>query len=440
MTPQLLLSLKKKATRFRTEIYTQRQARLQKLADWIQLNDEAIITALSSDFKKPRFETIISEISPVLDDIKHTNSHLKKWMRDKKVSTPSTLLGHSSRIRFENKGVVLVIAPWNYPFQLAICPLVAALSAGNSVVIKPSELTPHTSNLIKKMILDCFSEDEVTVELGAKEKTQELLGYDFDHVFFTGSTQVGRIVAKACADRLIPVTLELGGKSPTIVDETADLNEAAEKVFWGKYLNRGQSCIAPDYILVQQSIADQFVTKIKDLAQKNTQSDMGVIISESHHQRLQRLAGTNENLNTQTLKLVEVKDLNHESMKEEVFGPVLPILRYNQLSELENLVVQKEKPLALYIFSKNRDTINWVLSRFTSGGAGVNSVLLHFANHNLPFGGVGASGNGRYHGHYGFLEMSHQRGIIEQKFLSIARKLLLPPYTKEKYKILDFVK
>lgn len=440
MNQQLFQSLKTRALTFRTEEASTRKDRINKLATWIKNNQEAIVEALQADFKKPRFETIISEISPVLDDIKHTNSHLKSWMKPKCVSTPSTLFGHTSKIRYEGKGVVLIIAPWNYPFQLALSPLVAALSAGNTVVIKPSELTPKTSDLIKKIVTECFAADEVVVELGAKEKTEELLSYDFDHVFFTGSTQVGKIIAKACAERLIPTTLELGGKSPTIIDQTANLDEAAEKIFWGKYLNRGQSCIAPDYILVQQSIADTFIAKIKALAGANSQSDKAVIINDRHHQRLQKLVGSNTDLNAETLTLVEANDLQHSSMQEEVFGPVLPIIRYNNLNELDQLVVQKEKPLALYVFSQDQNNIQNILNRYTSGGAGINSVLLHFANNNLPFGGVGASGNGRYHGHYGFLEMSHQRAVIEQKFLSITRKLLLPPYTKEKYKLLSLIK
>ncbi|AGH95515.1 aldehyde dehydrogenase family protein [Pseudobdellovibrio exovorus] len=440
MNSQQFQELKNTALSFRTESAKERLARLKKITVWIKSHQEEIIEALQKDFKKPRFESIISEIAPVLEDIQHTSQHLKKWMKDKCVSTPSTLFGHSSRIRYENKGVVLIISPWNYPFQLALSPLIPTLAAGNTAVIKPSELTPHTSALIKRLIEDCFPANQVLVELGAKEKTEELMSYNFDHVFFTGSTQVGRIIAKSCAERLIPVTLELGGKSPTIIDETADLDEAAEKIFWGKYINRGQSCIAPDYILVHESVATTFTQKLRLLADSNAASDKALIISERHHQRLQKLARTDRDLNAQTLEVLEIESTSHSIMSEEVFGPVMPVLRYRQLSDLKNLIDTKEKPLALYVFSKKQDNIKWILNNFTSGGVGINSVLMHFANHNLPFGGIGQSGAGRYHGHYGFLELSHQRAVIEQRFLSVTRKLVLPPYTPFKYKLLSWLK
>jgi aldehyde dehydrogenase (NAD+) len=440
MTQQLFSLLRKKALSFRHETYRERLGRLQKIRTWIETHEGEIVDALSADFKKPRFETLISEISPVIDDIKQCQSKLKSWMKSRKVSTPSTLFGHTSLIRYENKGVVLIIAPWNYPFQLALSPLVAALAAGNTVVIKPSELTPRTAEVIRQLAEDCFSKDEVCVELGAKEKSQELLGYNFDHVFFTGSTQVGRIVAQACAQRLIPVTLELGGKSPTIIDQTADLDEAAEKIFWGKYLNRGQSCIAPDFILIHESAHNGLIQRLQKLIGENKNSDKGCIINSQHHQRLQNLARSPDDLNEKTLELIEVESLDHPAMKEEVFGPVLPILKYKTLEDLKYLLQTEEKPLAFYIFSHDRDLIDWLLNEFTSGGVGINSVLLHFANNNLPFGGVGASGIGRYHGHHGFLEMSHQRALIEQKFLSKTRRLVLPPYTPFKYKLLSWLK
>lgn len=440
MTQQLFSLLKKKALSFRHESYRERLGRLQKIRNWIELHENEIIDALAADFKKPKFESIISEIAPVMDDIKQCRWSLRSWMKKKRVSTPSTLFGHSSHIRYENKGVVLIIAPWNYPFQLALSPLVAALAAGNTVVIKPSELTPHTAEIIRKLADDCFSKDEVYVELGGKEKSQELLSYNFDHVFFTGSTQVGRIVAQACAQRLIPVTLELGGKSPTIIDETADLDEAAEKIFWGKYLNRGQSCIAPDFILSHESVYNGLVQRLQKLILENSKSEKGLIINSQHHQRLQSLARSQDDLNEKTLELIEVESLDHPSMKEEIFGPVLPILKYKTLEDLKYILQTEDKPLAFYIFSHDRDLIDWLLNEFTSGGVGINSVLLHFANNHLPFGGVGSSGIGRYHGHYGFLEMSHQRAVIEQKFLSKTRRLLLPPYTPSKYKLLSWLK
>lgn len=415
MNPSLFSSLKQKSQTFRFENYKTRQQRLRKVLIWINENQGLIIEALKKDFNKPPFETIISEIRPVVSETEYVCNNLKKWMRDQKVKTPMSLLGHSSRIRYENKGVVLVIAPWNYPFQLAIAPLIAALSAGNTVVIKPSELTPKTSDLIKRLCEECFASNEVTVELGGKEKTEELLTYNFDHVFFTGSTQVGRIVAKSCAERLIPLTLELGGKSPTIVDETADLHEASQKIFWGKYLNRAQTCISPDYLIVHESVHQELLTKLNQLSSDNNKSSKAHIINDRHHDRIQKLCNTNEDLNSKTLCVIEVENTNHALMQEEIFGPALPVLKYKNIQDLAQLIPSNEKPLSLYIFSKNKKNINYILNMFSSGGVGINSVLLHFANHHLPFGGVGQSGYGKYHGHFGFLEMSHHRAIIQQK-------------------------
>lgn len=440
MNTQQFHALQKKAHGSRHEKPHERLARINKIQKWIVENQESIITALKNDFNKPRFETIISEISPVLDDLKITRSKLKSWMRDRAVSTPSTLLGHKSFIRYEPKGVVLIIAPWNYPFQLSLSPLVAALSAGNSVVIKPSELTPATSALVQKLVTDCFPNDEVCVELGGKEKTEELLGYHFDHVFFTGSTSVGRIIAQACASRLIPVTLELGGKSPTIIAEDADLAEAADKIFWGKYINRGQSCIAPDYILAHASIAAELIKKLNILSENNRHSDKANIINSHHHSRLQKLTQTEQNLEETSLTILPLEGQDHPALKEEIFGPVLPVLTYREIEDLQRLISKEEKPLALYVFSKNSDFIDWVLKEFPSGGVGINSVMVHFANNHLPFGGIGQSGSGKYHGHFGFLEMSHQRAVIRQDFLSITRKLVMPPYTAQKYKLLSWLK
>ncbi len=440
MTQNSFEELKKKAQQFRLDTPQDRIARLQKLLNWVKTHEEEILKALEADFNKPRFETTISEIFPVITEIKYAIKNLKKWMRPQCVPTPMALIGHKSTIRRENKGVVLVIAPWNYPFNLAIVPLVSALAAGNTVVIKPSELTPHTSMLIHRMAESIFSLDEVRVELGAKEKTEELLQYRFDHVFFTGSTTVGRIIAKACADKLIPTTLELGGKSPTIIDETANLDEAADKIFWGKYLNRAQTCVAPDYLLVHESVADTLVQKIRTLSAGFDKENKGRIISPRHQERLQNMLNSPVDLNRQTLELVEIKNTSHPAMQDEVFGPVLPYLKYKNIDEIDAVIGAYEKPLSFYIFSNNKTRVNQILNKFPSGGVGINSVLVQFGNHNLPFGGVGHSGSGEYHGYHGFLEMSHARAVIESRYFSFMRKILMPPYSPYKYKILDLIK
>jgi aldehyde dehydrogenase (NAD+) len=440
MTQSSFEDLKKKALVFRFDTPQDRIARLQKLLNWINSHEEDIFKALEADFNKPRFETTISEIFPVVTEIKYTIKNLKKWMRPKKVGTPLVLLGHKSSIRYENKGVVLIIAPWNYPFQLAVVPLVSALAAGNTVIIKPSELTPHTSTLIHRMIESVFNLDEVRVELGAKEKTEELLQYRFDHVFFTGSTAVGRVVAKACADKLIPTTLELGGKSPTIIDETADLDEASDKIFWGKYLNRAQTCVAPDYLLVHESVADHLVQKIRTISAQFDKENKGRIITPRHQERLQKMLNQEVDLNMRTLELVEVKNTSHPAMQDEIFGPVLPYLKYKNIEEIDAIISAYEKPLSFYIFSKDKDRVNRILNKFPSGGVGINSVLLQFGNHHLPFGGIGHSGSGEYHGYYGFLEMSHARAVIESRYFGFLRKILMPPYTPFKFNILELIK
>ena len=429
MNSEIFDSLKLRGRTYRGETPANRVVRLKKLLGWILTNEDNILAALAADFGKPHFETFLSEIYPVIAELKFFINNLNGFMKDKKVKTPFTLLGHTSRIRYENKGVVLIISPWNYPFQLAVAPLIAALASGNTAVMKPSELTPATAKLLQEMVESCFAKDEVSVELGDKTKTHELLGFQFDHVFFTGSTAVGRIISKACAEKLIPVTLELGGKSPTIIDETADLQNAAEKIFWGKFINRGQSCLAPDYILIQESVATRFISIMDALIEKNQHSEKGRFIDEKYHSRLKSLCNTRVDLHIKPVEILELNNFDHPAMKEEIFGPVLPIIRFKDFSDLEKLIDPAARPLSLYVFSTDKSRIETILNRFPSGGVGINSVMLHFGNHHLPFGGIGESGSGKYHGYHGFLEMSHSRAVIEQKFLSVTRKLIMPPYT-----------
>ena len=440
MNIQNFNALKERSMSFRSENAEARVERLKKLERWLTLNESEILEALKLDFNKPHFETLVSEVLPTIKELKFAINNLKKWMKIKRVATPVGLIGHTSWIRYENKGVVLIISPWNYPFLLAAVPLIAALASGNTVIVKPSELTPNTSKLLKKMVESCFYSNEVSVELGGKEKTQELLQYRFDHVFFTGSTQVGKIIAKACAENLIPTTLELGGKSPLIIDETTDIDFVVEKVLWSKFLNRGQTCVAPDFALVHANIADKFSEKLIAYADKFNDVDKARIITEQHHQRLQNLLGSNIDLNKKALQTKFVENFNDPLMKEEIFGPILPIIKYKNEAELFNLAKQTEKPLALYVFSKNDNLISEILEKLPSGGLGINSVIVHLGNHNLPFGGVGHSGSGEYHGYYGFIEMSHQRAVIKQSFLGVLGKLIAPPYTPLKLKIVNLVK
>lgn len=441
MNASLFKRLKDKASQQRSETVTERIEKLKRIQKWIQQNENIILQALHTDFKKPHFETQISEILPVLSEIAIFKKNLKKWMHPQPVSTPIALFGHSSHVRYDNKGVVLIIAPWNYPFQLAIAPLIAAVAAGNTAVVKPSEMTEATAKVILKLVNSCFSADEAVVELGDKEKTTELLCYNFDHVFFTGSTAVGRVIAKSCAERLIPMTLELGGKSPTIVDESADLVDASEKIFWGKFLNRGQTCIAPDYVLVHTSVHAELEQRLKMLNEKHRNDEKASIINHRHRTRLQQLVKVeNANIETAALILVNAPEFTSPVMQEEIFGPVLPLIAYTDESEIQTWIEKNHNPLSLYIFSKRRAFINRILNEIPSGGVGINTVLLHFANENLPFGGVGASGMGRYHGHFGFTEFSHARAVLEQRFFSKIRAFLMPPYTPMKMKLVQLMK
>lgn len=408
---------------------------LKKLLAWIEKSEKEIKRALLLDFQKSEFETQTSEISVVKNELKYFIKKTKSWAKPERVPTPPALLGHTSTIHYEPKGVVLIISPWNYPFQLAINPLIPALAAGNTVVIKPSELTANTSRLIHQMVSEIFSPDEVICELGGKEKTEELLTYDFDHVFFTGSTPVGRIIAEACAKKLIPYTLELGGKSPTIIDETANIEEAAEKVYWGKFLNRGQTCVAPDYILIHRSKKDEFIEAFKKLEKANSETPTG-FVTTAHQNRVAKLAGNTDNYRETRCELIDSPDLNSEIMKQEIFGPVAPVIAFDYLDEIYKIIALNPYPLALYIFSNSQKNIQEILNKTQSGGVAINNVIVHLANHNLPFGGIRTSGIGTYHGHHGFLEFSHKRAVIEQKFLSKTMHFVFPPYTDFKKKLM----
>jgi aldehyde dehydrogenase (NAD+) len=440
MTLKTFNELKEQSFQNRFDNSKKRFEKLRKIQHWIKSNPQKIYNALYADFKKPHFETEASEILVVLTELKFFIDHLSDWMQDQSVPTPISLLGHSSRIRYENKGVILIVSPWNYPFQLALNPLIAALAAGNAVVLKPSELTPATSQLIFDLCSELFLPREVTVELGDKEKTSELLSYTFDHVFFTGSTPVGKIIAQKCAEKLIPYTLELGGKSPVIIDETADLNDAISKIHWGKYLNRGQTCVAPDYILVHESIKTSFLESFKKHTQNINETQISSIINSKNESRINSMTTSNYDFQNTAVELIEIQNLDHSLMSDEIFGPVSPVISYKTLDQAVDLCRKYPDPLAFYIFSKSALTIDTLIKKIPSGGVGINTISVHLVNHHLPFGGRGPSGQGRYHGHFGFLEFSHQRAIIQQNFLNVMMRVIFPPYTPLKKKMLQMVK
>lgn len=424
---------------------TQRIQKLRRLRAAMFAHREELYAALHADYGKPPSEVDLSEIYPVVSEARHAMRHLRGWMRPRRVATPLALFGSRSRIVYEAKGVVLIISPWNFPVNLTLGPLVSAIAAGNCVMIKPSELTPHTSACMKNILGALFDEREVAVIEGDASIAEALLQKKWDHIFFTGSPAVGRVVMKAAAEHLTPVTLELGGKSPVIVDRTANLDEAAKKIAWGKFLNSGQICIAPDYLLVDEAIREPFVAKLRAAIAPDT----GVIINQRHASRIKRLfddavSGGAEvvaggGFEQRTITPTLLANVNPESpvMQEEIFGPLLPMITYRTIDEALRVIAAREKPLVLYLFSRSRKVINDVIKRTTAGGTSINDTLVHFYQLNLPFGGVGESGVGKAHGVFGFEAFSNARGVFEQPTRFSAIQLLYPPYTNFKKKLID---
>jgi aldehyde dehydrogenase (NAD+) len=413
---------------FKTNIQFRTET-LKRLLLSIEENEDRIVKALFNDFKKPAFEAVLTETSYVISDIKNTIKNIKCWSKPKKV-LPS-LLNFPSKdyIYSEPYGKVLIIAPWNYPFQLALCPLIAAVAAGNSVVLKPSELTPHTSSIIAEIISNVFDKNHVEVIEGGVEVSQNLLSQRWDYIFFTGSVGVGKIVAKAAAEYLTPITLELGGKNPCIIDETANLKLAAKRIVWGKFINAGQTCIAPDYILVHKSVKLEFTEHLKQEITNaygenpELSPDFTRIINTKNWERLLNLIepekvvfGGQSNKETCFLAptLIDETSLDSEIMKEEIFGPILPILSYQNTVDLKHIITKYEKPLSLYVFTTNNYFAEEMIQIFSFGGGCVNDTVIHFSNNRLPFGGVGHSGIGAYHGKMSFDTFSHKKAIVKK--------------------------
>ncbi len=443
-------SLRKKRWQIAKTDADERILKLKKLKKVIEDRRVEIAKALYMDFRKPESETELTEIHSVLDEINHTVKKLAKWMQRKRVGTPITLIGARSYIQYEARGICLIIAPWNYPFQLALNPLVAAIAAGNVCVLKPSEKTPNTSLIIEKIIKECFAPDEVLTVLGGVEVSKMLLDMPFDHIFFTGSTAVGKIVMEKAAKHLTSVTLELGGKSPVIVDESADLDMAADRIMWGKFVNAGQTCVAPDYVFVHEKVKTAFLEKCKIAIsraygetddQRERSDSFARLVDDGAFKRLRGhlddcqnqggtfLIGGVHSEADRYLAPTILSDINDQMtiMNEEVFGPLLPVKTYTNLDYVINYIQTHDKPLALYLFTNNSEIEKRILSETTSGGIVINQVLIHFANANLPFGGVGSSGMGNYHGEFGFRAFSHARAVLKQgKFALIG--LYFPPY------------
>ncbi|MCG8949717.1 aldehyde dehydrogenase [Staphylococcus epidermidis] len=426
-----------------------RKQQLKLLSKNIKNHENELLDALYKDLGKSKVEAYATEIGMLLKSIKLMRKELKNWSKTKQTDTPLYLFPTKSYIKKEPYGTVLIIGPFNYPVQLVFEPLIGAIAAGNTAIVKPSELTPHVAIVIKDIIEDTFDEAYVSVVEGGIEETQTLLSLPFDYMFFTGSEKVGKIVYEAAARKLIPVTLELGGKSPVIVDDTTNIKVASERISFGKFTNAGQTCVAPDYILVQRKVKNDLIKALKktitEFYGENIEKspDFGRIVNQKHFNRLNDLIqihkdnvvfggnSSKEDLYIEPTLLDNITNDN-KIMKEEIFGPILPIITYDNFDEVLEIIQSKSKPLSLYLFSEDENMTHRVVEELSFGGGAINDTLMHLANPNLPFGGVGSSGIGQYHGKYSFDTFSHMKSYTF-KSTRLESSLFFPPY-KGKFK------
>lgn len=450
-------TLKESQFKVANRTYKQRIQKLKKLRVALEhtfKND--IRQALYEDFKKPFLETDLSEIYPVISEIKLAQRELKSWTGKHSVSTPWALFGATSWIKYEPKGVCLIIAPWNFPFNLLLSPLVSAVAAGNVVILKPSEMAPHSAKVLDKISKHVFEPNEVILVQGGIPETEELLKLPFNHIFFTGSTAVGKIIMREAAKNLTSVTLELGGKSPTIIDASANIEAAVQKIVFGKCLNAGQTCIAPDYLLVHDKVKDRVIDQLKKTIKQfysenpETAVSFSRIVNQKHLERLEKLlqnalslgatveCGGLINKQQNYMEPTVLSDVAPQAniLKEEIFGPILPVLTFSTLEEAIAIINTRERPLAMYIYSKTPKNITQLVNNTRTGGTCINNNLVHFLNHQLPFGGVNSSGIGKSHGFFGFEEFSNKRAMLKQHIWATT-KLIYPPYNKFKQKIVD---
>lgn len=428
----------------------ERRDRLRRLKAAILERRPAFHAALAADLRKPVFESEFTEIHVTLAEIDHAIRHLGRWMRPQRVGTPWLLFGTRSTVQYEPRGVVLIVAPWNYPFSLLLNPLVAAVAAGNCAVVKPSEKAPETARLLVELVQAVFDPTEVAALAGGLETAQALLDLPFDHIFFTGSTAVGKLVMAAAANHLASVTLELGGKSPAVVDASADPVAAARRIAWGKFVNAGQTCIAPDYVLVHASRERVFVDALTACIaamygatedDRARSPDLARIVDDDHVRRLTALldatvaegakiecGGRVEAATRYIAPTVLTRVMPSAAiMQDEIFGPILPVLMYRELDEAIAVIRGGGKPLAMYLFSRDEAVTRTLLQQTSAGATTINNTLVHYGNLALPFGGVGASGMGSYHGVHGFRAFSHARAVVRQHEPALAR-FFFPPY------------
>lgn len=430
-----------------------RRSQLDALTRMLQDHQDRFTEALRADLGKSQTEAWTTEIGFSINDIAHQRDYLADWASPRKVKTPLMFRPGTSRIVPQPKGVALIIAPWNYPLQLLVAPMAAAIAAGNAVVAKPSELSPAVSDALVELCAEYLDQRVVRVAGGGVDESTELLAQRFDHIFFTGGTRVGKIVMRAAAEHLTPVTLELGGKSPAIVAADANIGVAARRLAWGKFTNAGQTCIAPDYLLVERPVRDRLVDEITKVIGEfygddpQHSGDYGRIVNAGHHDRLTQLLADDRSGRTHTGGAVDAADRYIAPtvlvdpdpaapvMQEEIFGPLLPVIAVDSVDDAVAFVNDRPKPLALYVFSDDDDTVDDVLNRTTSGGAGVNNTLLHIAPPDLPFGGIGPSGMGAYHGRAGFDTFSHLRSVYDRS-VRPDPSLIYPPFSGLKERLI----
>ena len=450
------------AVKFRTLPVTKRKEKLRRLHRWILDNRSRIHAAVHADFQKPEQEIDSTDIYPITAEINHTLSHIDEWAAPRKVDAPLTLLGTSSEVRLEPRGVCLIIAPWNFPFNLAVGPLVPCLAAGNTAIIKPSEITPNTAALVVEMMKELFPPEEVAVFEGGPEMSTTLLSYPFDHIFFTGSPGVGKIVMRAAAEHLTSVSLELGGKSPTIVHSDADAYHSARRIAFSKFLNNGQTCIAPDHVFVHEQIREKFLGYLKKevlrmfgdrTAVRRDGPAYGRISSPKHFDRLATMADDAATHGWETLlsgprdrdsrffhpTILTGTNRKAMVMQEEVFGPLLPVIAYTDLDEVIREINRAPKALAVYVFTGSRRTADTVANKTSSGSFCHNECIAQFIHPNLPFGGVNNSGSGKSHGYAGYLAFSNEKPFLKQRTGFATTYLFQPPYPPYFRKIIDIL-
>lgn len=425
---------------------------LRELKLSIEKYEDEIFEALHLDLGKNKVESYTTEVGFVYNSIEETIKNIKRWAKPKKVKTPIFLMPGKSFIISEPYGSVLIMGPYNYPFQLIIEPLVGVIAAGNCAVLKPSEMAPNVSKILSKIITKTFNDDYIAIVEGGIDTNTALLNSKFDYIFFTGSPTVGKIVMEAAAKNLVPVTLELGGKSPVIVDKNINVRSTAEKIVWGKTVNAGQTCVAPDYLMVHEDIKDLLIKEMKNVIKdfygdnvKESES-LGRIINNRHFNRLKKILDTDrENIiyggNYDEEEkyidptMIEVNDWNAACMREEIFGPILPIMTYKDIDSVISSINKQPKPLALYLFTSNRRIEKKVLAEISSGGVSINDTILHLANSNLPFGGVGSAGIGAYHGEESFRTFSHRKSVLKKSRI-FSTTMMYPPYDERQLTVI----